>query len=110
VYINRLLKNAHLLRCPRPSSLRRTYLYDSLLGISVALYLDVFEQPAKTRLFSILLTTSCLSFARALADAIVSVLTALKPPDRIISVLPLTPASPQDWGRGKNDGLMLAEN
>ena len=42
---DRLLKNAHLPRCPHPSSLRRTRLYDSLLGISVALYLDVFEQP-----------------------------------------------------------------
>ena len=29
---SRLLKNAHLRRCPHPSSLRRTGLYDSLLG------------------------------------------------------------------------------
>ena len=43
---SRLLKNAHLLRCPHPSSLRRTGLYVSLLGISCALYLIVFEQPA----------------------------------------------------------------
>ena len=53
-----LLKNAHLpfdglmalsnvegLRCPHPSSLRRTGLYVSLLGISGAVCLDVFVQP-----------------------------------------------------------------
>ena len=44
-YSFRLLKNAHLRRCPRPSSLRRTGMYDSLLGVSGALYLSVFEQP-----------------------------------------------------------------
>src|SRR4030042_2463656 len=43
---NRLLKNVHLRRCPHPSSLRRTGLHDSLLGISGALYLNVFEEPA----------------------------------------------------------------
>jgi len=31
-----LLKNAHLLRCPHPSSLRRTGLYVSLLGLPAA--------------------------------------------------------------------------
>jgi hypothetical protein len=41
-----LLKNDHLLRCPHPSALRRTGLYASLLRISGALYLAVFEQPA----------------------------------------------------------------
>ena len=59
-----MLKNAHLpfdrlmalskaegLRCPHPSSLRRTGLYVSLLGISVALYLSVFEQPANRVFF-----------------------------------------------------------
>jgi sulfhydrogenase subunit beta (sulfur reductase) len=40
-----LLKNAHLRRCPYPSSLRRTSMYASLLGVSGALYLNVFEQP-----------------------------------------------------------------
>ncbi len=40
-----LLKNAHLRRCPHPASLRRTGLYVSLLGISAALYLAVFEEP-----------------------------------------------------------------
>ena len=64
----RLLKNAHLpfdrlmalsnvegRRCPHPSSLRRTGLYVSLLGISGALYLSVFEQPEGMTFFSILL-------------------------------------------------------
>jgi hypothetical protein len=32
---------------PHSSSLRRTDLYASLLGISGALHLDVFDQPAK---------------------------------------------------------------
>ena len=41
------MKNAHLLRFPHSSSLRRTSLYASLLGISGALHLDVFDQPAK---------------------------------------------------------------
>ena len=48
---SRSLKNAHLRRCPHPSSLRRTGLYDSLLGISGALYLRVFEQPARRATF-----------------------------------------------------------
>jgi hypothetical protein len=51
----RLLKNAHLRLCPHPSSLRRTGLYVSLLGISGALYLNVFEQPECMTFFSILL-------------------------------------------------------
>ena len=53
--ISRLLKNTRLLRCPHPSSLRRTGLYDSLLRISGALYPSVFEQPAKKVVFSALL-------------------------------------------------------
>jgi hypothetical protein len=40
-----LLKNDHLLRFPHPSSLRRTGKYASLLRISEALYLALFEQP-----------------------------------------------------------------
>jgi hypothetical protein len=52
---NRLLKNAHLLRCPYPSLLRRTSMYVSLLAISGALYLSVFEQPANRVFFSTLL-------------------------------------------------------
>jgi len=45
--LSRLLKNAHLLRCPHPSSLRRTSKYASFLRISGALHLDIFEQPGK---------------------------------------------------------------
>src|SRR3989304_239033 len=52
----RLLKNAHLRRCPRPSSLRRTELYASLLGISGALHLGIFQQPAIQGLFITLLS------------------------------------------------------
>jgi len=65
---SRLLKNAHLpfdrlmalsnvegQRCPHPSSLQRTGLYVSFLGISGALYLTVFEQPASKVFFSILI-------------------------------------------------------
>jgi hypothetical protein len=40
-----LLKNGHLLRFPHPSSLRRTAKYASLLRISGALHLALFEQP-----------------------------------------------------------------
>jgi len=63
----RLLKNAHLpfdrlmalskaegLRCPPPSSLRRTGLYVSFLGLSGALYLSVFEQPTSRAFLSAL--------------------------------------------------------
>jgi hypothetical protein len=42
-----LLKNSHLLRFPHPSSLRRTAKYASLLRISGALHLALFEQPGK---------------------------------------------------------------
>jgi hypothetical protein len=41
----RLSENAHLLRYPHPSSLRRTSRYASFLGISEALHLDIFHQP-----------------------------------------------------------------
>jgi hypothetical protein len=40
-----LMKNAHLLRYAHPSSVRRTSEYASLLGISRALHLDIFDQP-----------------------------------------------------------------
>ena len=53
--ISRLLKNAHLLRFPHPSSLRRTSKYASLLRISGALHLGIFEQPAGNDFFSNLL-------------------------------------------------------
>ena len=49
---SRLLKNAHLRRCPYPSSLRRTSKYASLLRISGALHLGIFEQPAGNDFFS----------------------------------------------------------
>jgi len=52
---NRLLKNVHLRRYPHPSSLRRTEMYVSFLGISGALHLAVFEQPAEQVFFSNLL-------------------------------------------------------
>jgi len=42
-----LLKNGHLLRFPHPSSLQRTAKYASLLRISGALHLALFEQPGK---------------------------------------------------------------
>ncbi len=44
---HRLLKNAHLRRSPRLSSLQRTPKYASLLRISGALHLGIFEQPIK---------------------------------------------------------------
>src|SRR3990172_9570347 len=53
--ISRLLKNAHLRRCPHPSSLQRTTKYASLLRISGALHLGIFERPAKNDFFSNLL-------------------------------------------------------
>jgi hypothetical protein len=49
---NRLLKNAHLRRSPHPSSLRRTFKYASLLRISGALHLGIFDQPAKNYFFN----------------------------------------------------------
>ena len=57
---SRLLKNAHLLRFPDPSSLRRTSKYASLLRISgsrerdfakLNLHLGIFEQSAKNDFF-----------------------------------------------------------
>jgi len=41
------LKNAHLRRSPHPSSLQRTFKYASLLRISGALHLGIFDQPEK---------------------------------------------------------------
>ena len=65
----RLSENAHLpfdklmalsqvegLRYPHPSSLRRTYMYASFLGISEALHLDIFHQPLRSQFFDILLS------------------------------------------------------
>jgi len=47
-----LLKNGHLLRFPHPSSLQRTGKHASLLRISGALHLALFEQPGKDDFFS----------------------------------------------------------
>jgi hypothetical protein len=47
----RLSENAHLLRYPHPSSLRRNSLYASFLGISEALQLDIFHQPLRSSFF-----------------------------------------------------------
>jgi len=41
----RLSENAHLLRYPHPSSLGRTSMYASFLGISEALHMAIFHQP-----------------------------------------------------------------
>ena len=62
--IKRLMENVHLpfgkltvlssvegLRYPHPSSLRRTSLYASFLGISEALHMDIFHQPLR-RMYS----------------------------------------------------------
>jgi hypothetical protein len=43
--LSRLLKNAHLRRCPHPSSLQRTPRYASYLWISGALHPGIFDQP-----------------------------------------------------------------
>jgi hypothetical protein len=50
-FLMRLSQNVHLLRYPRPSSLRRTSLYASFLGTSEALQLDIFHQPLRGRFF-----------------------------------------------------------
>jgi hypothetical protein len=50
-FLMRLSESAHLLRYPYPSSLRRTSLYASFLGISEALHMDIFRQPLKTWFF-----------------------------------------------------------
>jgi hypothetical protein len=43
--------NAHLLRYPHPSSLRRTSMYASFLGISEALHMGIPHQPLGSRFF-----------------------------------------------------------
>jgi hypothetical protein len=45
------------LRYPHPSSLRRTSLYASFLGISEALHLDIFHQPLRSWFFDSLKVT-----------------------------------------------------
>jgi len=51
----RLLKDTHLLRYTHSSLLRRTEKYASLLRISHALHLDVFDQPVENHFFNKLL-------------------------------------------------------
>jgi len=46
-----LSENVHLLRYPHPSSLRRTSMHASFLGISEALHLDIFHQPLRSQFF-----------------------------------------------------------
>jgi hypothetical protein len=48
----RLLKNAHLRRSSHPSSLQRTFKYASVLRISGALHLGIFDQPEKNGFFN----------------------------------------------------------
>ena len=55
VGLARLLKNAHLRRCPHPSSLRRTFKFASLLRMSGAFHPGIFDQPAKNEFFNRLL-------------------------------------------------------
>jgi hypothetical protein len=45
------LSNIEGLRYPHPSSLRRTSMYASLLGISEALHMNIFHQPLRNRFF-----------------------------------------------------------
>jgi hypothetical protein len=58
---NRLLKNAHLLRCAHHSSLRRTKKYASFLMILRALHPCIFEQPVQKDFINILLKTGGLA-------------------------------------------------
>jgi len=51
---NTPLKNAHLLRFAHPSSLRRTDLYASFLGISQALHSGMSSQPVNIGFFNTL--------------------------------------------------------
>jgi hypothetical protein len=53
--LHRLLKNAHLRRSSHPSSLQRTFKYASLLRISGALHLGIFDHPEKNEFFNRLL-------------------------------------------------------
>ncbi len=74
---NRLPENAHLpfdmltalskaegLRYPHPSSLRRTFRYDSFLGISEALHLGIFMQSLEIGLLDSLVSDFSLKFVR----------------------------------------------
>jgi hypothetical protein len=45
------LRKVEGLRYPHPSSLQRTFMYASFLGISAALHLDIFHHPQKKPVF-----------------------------------------------------------
>ncbi len=49
--LRRLSENPHLPRYPHPSSLRRTSMYGSFLGISEALHLGIFHHPLIRQFF-----------------------------------------------------------
>jgi len=55
-----VLSKVEGLRYPYPSSLRRTSMYASFLGISEALHLDIFHQPLRSRFFDSLNTIQAL--------------------------------------------------
>jgi len=60
--LNRLLKNTHLRRSPHPSSSQRTFKYASLLRISGALHLGVFDHPEKNDFLNRLSRFKCQVF------------------------------------------------
>ncbi len=55
----RLLKTAHLRRYPHSSFLRRASMHASVLGLSDALHLDAFDQPAQESYFITLKSGPC---------------------------------------------------
>ena len=63
LFDRRLLENPHLLRYPHPALLRRTSMYASLLGISDALYLGIFQKPPAEQVLNRVLWGSVLSMA-----------------------------------------------
>jgi hypothetical protein len=54
------------LRYPHPSSLRRTSMYASFLGISEALHMAIFHQPLRSKFF----------------DSLYIIIQLITPPDR----------------------------
>jgi hypothetical protein len=76
--VARLLKDAHVRRSPHPSSLRRTSKYASLLRVSGALHLGIFDQPEKNEFFNGLLRSDPLSLLPGLPDLPVEVIYSQK--------------------------------
>jgi hypothetical protein len=64
-----MLKNAHLLRSPHRSSLQRTCKYASLLRISGALHLSIFEHPGRNHIFDSMLNRLTSSYVNVNAVA-----------------------------------------